>query len=77
MTVINPAPDSPRIFVRDEIDVRILIVALSLYSVHESKDELASTADSLRDELMASPSGIGYSSRTAPRVTGGEIKERH
>lgn len=68
--------DTPRIIVRDEIDVRVLIVALSLYSAHETREELARTADSLRDELMAAPSGVGHASRRSLPVTGGTIPER-
>lgn len=69
--------DEPRIIVRDEMDVRILIAALSLYSAHETQETLARTAESLRDALMVAPSGVGYSSRLAPPVTGASIPERH
>lgn len=75
---MSPPPilTDERIIVRDEIDVRILIAALSLYSAHEQQEGLARTAESLRDALMVSPTGVGYSSRLAPPVKGATVPER-
>lgn len=79
MTTI-PTPsqsvEAPRIFVRDESDIRVLILALSLYSAHTHSDELARTAESLTEELASLPSGIGYSSRRAPEVKSAAVPER-
>lgn len=61
---------SPRIIVRDEKDVRVLILALSLFSVHTHNEELARAAESLSEVLADSPQGIGYAARNAPAVTG-------
>lgn len=79
MTAIpSPAlPETePRISVRDETDIRVLIAALSLYAAHTHSDTLAQTAESLAEVLASSPSGHGYSSRKALPVTGAQIPER-
>lgn len=60
----------PRIFVRDESDIRVLILALSLFAAHTHTERLAGIAESLSEELSQLPSGVGYSSRYAPPVTG-------
>lgn len=70
------AQPEPRIYVRDETDVRVLLLALSLFSAHTHSDVLGATAESLSEAIAALPSGVGYSSRHAPAVTGAQIPER-
>lgn len=75
MTTAAPSPppvarDAPRIYVRDESDVRVLILALSLYSAHTHSEELGRIAESLSEELANAPFGSGYSARRAPTVAG-------
>lgn len=64
------AEPTPRIIVRDESDVRVLILALSLYAAHTHNESLASAAESLSEELARGPYGAGYSSRLSLTVEG-------
>lgn len=66
----------PRIFVRDETDIRVLILSLSLYAAHAQSETLARVAESLSEELANLPSGVGYSSRLAPPMTNVALPER-
>lgn len=76
MTIPVPADDTPRIYVRDETDVRVLIMALSLYSAHTHSEDIAKHAEELGELLMQQPRGLGYASRNAPTITGAAIPER-
>lgn len=76
---IIPAPateDEPRIYVRDETDIRVLILALSLFSGHTHSEALGTIAEELTELLAQSPRGVGYSSRHAPAVAGASVTEK-
>lgn len=64
------ATPEPRIIVRDETDIRVLILALSLFSAHTHTEALARQAEDLTEVLASLPRGTNYSSRLAPAVEG-------
>lgn len=71
--VVDPrdvAKPEPRIIVRDETDIRVLILALSLFAAHTHTEALARQAEDLTEVLASLPRGTNYSSRYAPPVEG-------